>query len=93
LHRVIQGVFESLIEWAAGAFETSCNQPVLPHAIIALNAAENNIYQEQWDVDVVTERLLESLSHTVNRNVCFKKHAKIWEGRKRQIDTLEQLLL
>jgi hypothetical protein len=86
-------VFERLVEWAATALETSSNQPVLPHAIIALNASENNVDPELWDVDVATERLLESLSHTVHQNVCFKKHAQLWEDRNRQIETVEQLML
>jgi hypothetical protein len=86
-------VFERLVEWAAAALETSSNQPVLPHAIIVLNASENNVAPELWDVDVATERLLESLSHTVHQNVCFKKHAQLWGDRNRQIETVEQLML
>jgi hypothetical protein len=86
-------VFEKLVEWAATALETSSNQPVLPHAIIALNASENSVDPELWDVDVATERLLESLSHTVHQNVCFKKHAQLWKDRNRQIETVEQLML
>ena len=86
-------MFERLVEWAAAALETSSNQPVLPHAIIALNASENNIDPELWDVNVATEQLLDALSHTVKQNVCFKKHAKIWADRKKQIDTVEQLML
>jgi len=42
---------------------------------------------------VATERLLESLSHTVHQNVCFKKHAQLWGDRNRQIETVEQLML
>jgi uncharacterized Zn-finger protein len=86
-------VFERLVEWAAAALETSSNQPVLPHAIIVLNASENSINPELWDVDVATQRLLESLSHTVHQNVCFKKHAQLWGERNRQIETVEQLML
>jgi hypothetical protein len=91
--RVIEGVFEKLVEWAAAALETSSNQPVLPHAIIALNASENNIDPELWDTDVATEHLLESLSQTVRQNRCFKKHAQIWASRNKQIETVEQLML
>lgn len=86
-------MFERLVEWAAAALETSSNQPVLPHAIIVLNASENNIDPELWDVNVATERLLEALSHTIKQNVCFKKHAKLWADRGKQIDTVEQLML
>ena len=86
-------MFERLVEWAAVALETSSNQPVLPHAIIALNASENSIDPELWDVDVATERLLQSLSQTVHQNLCFKKHAQLWGERNRQIETVEQLML
>jgi hypothetical protein len=86
-------VFERLVEWAAAALETSSNQPVLPHAIIALNASENNVDQELWDVDVATERLLKSLSHTVHQSVCFKKYAQLWGERNRKIETVEELML
>jgi hypothetical protein len=86
-------VLERLVEWAAAALETSSNQPVLPHAIIALNASENSIDPELWDTDIATERLLESLSQTVRQNVCFKKHSQIWAARNKQIQTVEQLML
>lgn len=86
-------MFERLVEWAATALETSSNQPVLPHAVIALNASENDVDPELWDVDIATERLLESLSHTVHQNVCFQRHAQIWKDRNRRIETVEQLVL
>lgn len=86
-------MFERLVEWADIALETSSNQPVLPHAIIALNASQNDIDPELWDVDAATERLLESLSHTVHQNVCFQKHAQIWKDRNKEIETVEQLML
>ena len=91
--RVIEGVFERLIEWAAAALETSSNQPVLPCAIIALNAAEITIEPELWDVDTATNKLLESLYTTVHRNAAFQKYVEFWKTRNRQIDTLEQLVL
>ncbi|PLB46500.1 hypothetical protein P170DRAFT_457118 [Aspergillus steynii IBT 23096] len=40
--RVVENVVDQLIDWATAALEKSSNQPVLPHAIIILNAAENN---------------------------------------------------
>src|SRR5579871_4245920 len=91
--RVIEGVFERLIEWAAAALETSSNQPVLPCAIIALNATEITIDPELWDVETATNNLLKSLHTTVHRNAAFQKYAEFWKTRNRQIDTLEQLVL
>lgn len=91
--RVIEGVFEKLIEWAAAALETSSNQPVLPCAIIALNASEINIDGKLWDVGHATTELLESLMQTVQRNPSFQKYAEFWMARNRQVETLEQLVL
>lgn len=82
-----------MIEWAAAALETSSNQPVLPSAIIALNATEVNIAPEFWDVNITTERLLDSLAQTVHHNAAFRKYADFWKDRNRIINTLEQLIL
>ena len=90
--RVVESVFEKLVNWATVALEKSSNQPVLPHAIIVLNASENDIESENWDIPTATSRLLESLSRTVFQNATFKKNAQFWRERHRQIETVEQLL-
>ncbi|KAF2404981.1 hypothetical protein EJ06DRAFT_6418 [Trichodelitschia bisporula] len=90
--RVIESVFERLIEWAAAALETSSNQPVLPCAIIALNASEVNLPAEMWDSDFVTNSLLESLSSTVHDNAAFRQYADFWKERGKYINTLQQLV-
>ena len=90
--RVIESVFEKLVDWAAAALESSSNQPVLPHAIIVLNASEYDIDPELWDVDTSTSRLFENLSRTVFHNATFKKYAQFWRARHRSIETIEQLL-
>lgn len=66
--RVIENVIDQLIEWAAEALEKSSNQPVLPHAIIILNATENNTDPRLWDVDASTEHLMESAKEAIERN-------------------------
>ncbi|GAW26646.1 putative lysophospholipase-like protein [Rosellinia necatrix] len=91
--RVIEHVFERLVKWAAAAIETSSNQPVLPHAIIALNASENDSDVTQWDVPHSTESILFDLQNTVNRNETFKKWAQFWRERGRTIETLLHLIL
>ncbi|OCK84171.1 hypothetical protein K432DRAFT_289452 [Lepidopterella palustris CBS 459.81] len=91
--RVIESVFEQLIDWAAVALETSSNQPVLPHAVIALNACEYDVDPELWDVEVATKTLLESLSRTVHLNTSFQKYARFWRDRNKDIETVEQLML
>lgn len=90
--RVIESVFEKLVNWAAAALEKSSNQPVLPHAIIVLNASENDIDPALWDIPTATSRLFESLAKTVFQNATFRKYAQFWRDRQRQVDTVEQLL-
>jgi hypothetical protein len=89
----VENVFERLIEWAEAAIETSSNQPVLPHAIIALNASEHTINPSMWDVFKNTSSILEDLARTVNRNATFKKCAQFWRERGKTINSLEQLVL
>lgn len=66
---------------------------MLPHAIIVLNASENDIDPMLWEVSSATSILLESLSKTVLHNPTFKKYADFWHQRNRHIETMEQLLL
>lgn len=91
--RVIENVIERLIEWAAAALEMSSNQPVLPHAIIALNASELSIDIEQWDVQFATKWMMKSVQASLSSNVILKRHAQIWRNRGKFIDTVEDLLL
>ena len=89
---MIESVFERLVDWAAAAFEKSSNQPVLPHAIIVLNASEYDINPDLWSVHKATTQMLESISKTVYQNATFTKYAQFWRERHRQIETIEQLL-
>ena len=84
---------EQLVTWAAAALEKSSNQPVLPHAIIILNASQNDMDPDFWNVSAATARLLESLSQTVAQNATFKKYVLFWRERSRNIRTVEELLL
>lgn len=86
-------MFEKLVKWAAAAIETSSNQPVLPHVVIALNATEHDIEENLWDVKFSTETILQDLAYTVNRNETFKKWAQFWRERGKPIDTLLELVL
>ena len=79
--------------WAAAALEKSSNQPVLPHAIIVLNASPNDPDLELWKTSSATARLMKSLSQTVTQNATFKKYAIFWKERRRNIQTVEELLL
>ncbi|KAI1771432.1 hypothetical protein F4818DRAFT_454557 [Hypoxylon cercidicola] len=91
--RVIEHVFERLIQWAVVVIETSSNQPALPHAIIALNASEHGLDSHLWDVLHNTENILNDLSHTIEKNEMFKKWAQFWKDRGKTIDSLYDLIL
>lgn len=82
-----------LVEWAAAALEGSSNQPVLPHAIIALNASENATSTELWNVDIATTTLMKEMSQTVFQNETLKKYVQFWHKRDRIIRTVEDLIL
>lgn len=58
-------VLQRLIEWAYSSIDKSINQPSLPHIVIVLNATENAINEEQWDLKIATERLLEDYKDSV----------------------------
>jgi predicted acylesterase/phospholipase RssA len=91
--RVIETVIEQLITWAEAALETSSNQPVLPHAIIVLNACENGTDPALWDVNVSTGALLGSVHRAVHQNHKLRVHAEFWRQLGRPIETVQDLLL
>lgn len=93
MNRVIENVIEKLVEWASAALEMSSNQPVLPHAVIALNASELTIDPDQWSVDHATRWLMNAVKGSIANNHKFRKHAQTWRSRGRKIDTVEDLLL
>lgn len=89
---VIENVIEKLLEWAAAALEMSSNQPILPCAIIALNASDLSIDPAQWNVDFSTRWLLHSVEGSISKNVIFKKHAQLWRSRGKTIGGVIDLL-
>ncbi|KAF9892309.1 hypothetical protein FE257_002086 [Aspergillus nanangensis] len=91
--RVIENVIDQLIEWAAAALEKSSNQPVLPHAIILLNATENTTDPRLWDVDASTEHLMESAKEAIERNHNLRTRAAFWAPKHRRIRSVKDLLL
>jgi len=90
--RVIENTMERLVQWAAAALETSSNQPILPHLIIALNASENTVDAEQWDVDVATRLHTEVPIEVINKNPSLRPFVKFWEDRGHPITSAMDLL-
>ncbi|KAI9701837.1 MAG: hypothetical protein M1836_001181 [Candelina mexicana] len=91
--KTFENVVGILIEWASAALETSSNQPVLPHTIIALNASENSLDPAEWDVRYATRSLMSSIEEVVARNPKFHHFAQFWRDRGKKIRTVEDLLL
>jgi hypothetical protein len=86
-------VFERLLEWGSVAIETTYNQPLLPCAIVALNATELDVDPVMWDVETSTSLVLSSLADTVDKNVKFLKYAELWRKRGKVIESVEDLML
>ena len=86
-------MIERLIEWAEAALEMSSNQPVLPHAIIVLNASDLSIDPQQWEVEFVTMWLMSAVTESMFRNVKFRRHVSTWRSRGKEINCVEDLLL
>ena len=91
--RTIEDVFERLIVWAATALEKSSNQPMLPHAIIVLNALPIDNPAKLWETEPSTGEILHRLARTVHRTPVFKDYAKFWRDRNRVIESAEDLIL
>lgn len=75
--RTIEDVVQQLITWADAVITSSSNQPVLPHAIIVLNASDND-EERLWDVDASTTTLLNKMSTAVHENPVLKRYAEKW---------------
>lgn len=84
-------VLHKLVSWASDSVDKSLNQPVLPHAILVLNATED-VDETEWDVDVATKLLMTAIQAAITREPALYEHAQIWRRRGKEIKTTEDLL-
>ena len=70
-------MLRKLLQWAAASLEMSLNQPALPHAIIALNATDLSVDEDQWDVEYATLKLMSDIKGASERVDKFKQFADI----------------
>ena len=89
----MEGEIERLIQWAATAIEKSSNQPMLPFAIIVINAVDNRIPEKYLDPAYATQRIFDDLRDTIRKNPAFVQRASSWRENNRHIDTTKDLLL
>lgn len=93
MHRVFEStVLGLLIKWASSSFEKSVNQPTLPHAVIALNAADTKVSQQEWDPEYLTKLLMTNVAGAVSRDPEYRQLRDYWCGRGRDIRTMKDLL-
>jgi hypothetical protein len=72
--------------------EKSLNQPLLPHAIIALNATDIGVDERDWDVEWATQALMGSVSGALSRDAKYMEYADYWTSRGKTIRTMQDLL-
>lgn len=73
----------------------SINQPALPHAIVAINATDINVNEDEWDVETATTRLLNSVRHALDQPLGvpeFINLANMWKNRGRKIRAVKDLI-
>jgi len=93
LRRVFEStVLSLLINWASSSLEKSLNQPTLPHAIIALNATDTKVDQQEWDSEYVTNLLMASVAGAIGRDPKYRALRDEWVDRGRIIQTMKDLL-
>ncbi|KAF2650662.1 hypothetical protein K491DRAFT_697115 [Lophiostoma macrostomum CBS 122681] len=85
-------VLSKLIEWASAAMEKSLNQPTLPHAVIALNATDMGVDENEWDPKHATDALMSTVADAINRDPSYQSHADFWRNRGKRVRTMKDLL-
>ncbi|KAI1125989.1 hypothetical protein F5Y10DRAFT_279102 [Nemania abortiva] len=85
-------VLHKLIKWGAASIDKSINQPVLPHAIIVLNATDTNVDEKEWDISKATQMLLSDISDAIRREPILQQYAQIWRQRGRRLNSTKELL-
>ena len=81
---------EKLLEWGSKAIKHSVNQAIRPHAIIALNKADNTGDKTWWDMDDAKKWLFEGLDFQLIRNPRFSTYRDLSHSNNM---TTEQLLM
>ncbi|KAK6535567.1 hypothetical protein TWF694_002021 [Orbilia ellipsospora] len=88
----LESVIERLLMWAAAALEKSSNQPILPHAIIAMNSIPNEAADPFWDINTTTSDVLNEVNLEFTRNPKFKPYIRYWEERNTRVSSVWGLL-
>lgn len=72
--------------------ERSTNQARLPYAIVAVNATEDRIDEQDWDCDHATRNLMSTVGTLLDSDVHYRKLAEKWRTHGKRISTMQDLL-
>ena len=79
------------MDWAKFNLEESINQPILPHAIVVLNAVDIGSDDKRWSVDDATVSFYKDVAKAVSRDPELRKLAEMryidyrYEGSARKL--------
>ncbi|KAF8462152.1 acyl transferase/acyl hydrolase/lysophospholipase [Kalaharituber pfeilii] len=90
--RTFEAIVERLIRWADGVFEHSVNQPLLPHAIVIVNAFEETVSTGSWYTTGLTEQLLNKYSDTIGSNPILRRLTHRWRNVGKNVANLKELI-
>ncbi|KAF8540174.1 hypothetical protein BDD12DRAFT_980545 [Trichophaea hybrida] len=92
--RTMEVVISRLIRWANAVFQTSVNQPLLPYAIIIVNALEDKGAQDNsgWWEDDPTIAQLDKHTDSFKDDPFLEGLARQWRIRGKEIHTLKDLI-
>src|SRR5947207_4287575 len=90
--RTFHITLQLLLEWADDCLEKSLNQPILPHAIIVLNAVDIGNDEDRWDVGKATHSLMHDNRALIDTDAKFRRFANIWRLKGSKINNTEDLL-
>ncbi|KAI1411011.1 hypothetical protein F5Y13DRAFT_201533 [Hypoxylon sp. FL1857] len=84
-------VLDKLVRWGATSVDKSLNQPILPHAIVVLNATED-VDEKEWDVETATNMLISAIQGATSREPALDHYVQAWRTRGKEIKSTEDLL-
>ncbi|KAK8047929.1 hypothetical protein PG996_015993, partial [Apiospora saccharicola] len=85
-------VLGKLLQWGAASIDKSLNQPVLPHAVIVLNATDTSVDPREWDIDAATQLLMSDIRGAIDREPALQEHVRTWRARGKVIRSTQDLL-
>ncbi|KAI1100934.1 hypothetical protein F4804DRAFT_348064 [Jackrogersella minutella] len=84
-------VLNKLVRWGAASVDKSLNQPILPHAIVVLDATED-VDEKEWDVVTATNRLMSAIQGAIAREPALDEYVQTWRRCGKEIRSTDDLL-